>query len=47
MNVKEKYVLEHYEISKEGAVYSPYTKKFLKFREDKDGYLEVTLIYND
>lgn len=47
MNVKEKYVLEHYEISKEGTIYSPYTKKFLKFREDKDGYLEVTLIYND
>lgn len=42
MNVKEKYVLEHYEISKEGTVYSPYTKKFLKFREDKDGIIEYT-----
>lgn len=47
MNIKEKYVLEHYDVTKEGQVYSPYTKKFLKFRKDKDGYLEVTLIYND
>lgn len=28
-------------------IYSPYTKKFLKFREDKDGYFDVSLIYND
>ena len=44
MTEKEKYVLEHYEISKDGKIYSPYTSKYLKFREDKDGYYnaEVT-----
>lgn len=47
MTEKEKYVLEHYEISSDGKVYSPYTKKFLKFRTDKDGYFDVALIYND
>lgn len=47
MNAKEKYVLEHYDISEDGKIYSPYTKKYLKLREDKDGYLETTLIYND
>lgn len=47
MTEKEKYVLEHYEITKDGKVYSPYIKKYLKLREDKDGYFDVTLIYND
>lgn len=47
MTDKEKYVLEHYKITRDGKVYSPYTKKYLKFREDKDGYYDVTLIYND
>lgn len=47
MTEKEKYVIEHYEITKDGKIYSPYTKKYLKFREDKDGYFDVTLIYND
>lgn len=47
MTEKEKYVLEHYEISEDGKVYSPYTCKYLKFREDKDGYYDVPLIYND
>lgn len=46
MTDKEKYVLEHYEISKDGKVYSPYTKKYLKLRKDKDGYFDVALIYN-
>ena len=46
MTEKEKYVLEHYEISKDGKIYSPYTSKYLKFREDKDGYYTVALIYN-
>ena len=47
MNAKEKYVLEHYDIKKDGTIYSPYTNKILKMRSDKDGYLDVTLIYND
>lgn len=47
MTDKEKYVLEHYEISKDGKVYSPYTSRYLKFREDKDGYYDVTLVYNN
>lgn len=46
MTEKEQYVLEHYEISRDGKIYSPYTKRYLKFREDKDGYYDVTLIYN-
>lgn len=46
MTKKEKCVLEHYEIYKDGKIYSPYTSKYLKFREDKDGYYDVSLIYN-
>lgn len=46
MNIKEKFVLDHYEITKDGKVYSPFTKKFLKFRVDKDGYFDVSLVYN-
>lgn len=46
MNDKEKYVLEHYEITKDGKVFSTYTNKYLKYRKDKDGYFDVTLIYN-
>lgn len=47
MTEKEKYVLEHYDISRDGKVYSPYTSRYLKFREDKDGYYDVSLVYND
>lgn len=47
MTEKEKYVIEHYEITTDGKIYSPYTKKFLKFREDRDGYYDATLVYND
>lgn len=47
MNDKERYVLDHYDISKDGKVYSPYTKKFLKYRTDRDGYFDVALIYNE
>ena len=46
MTEKEKFVLNHYEIFRDGRIYSPYTNKFLKFREDKDGYYDVSLIYN-
>lgn len=47
MNDKEKFVLENYEIYPDGRVYSNFTKKFLKFRTDKDGYFDVTLIYDN
>ena len=47
MNEKEKYVLKHYEIYQDGKIFSPITNKFLKFRTDKDGYLDVPLIYNN
>ena len=46
MNDKEKYVLNNYDISRDGRVYSNYTKKFLKYRTDKDGYFDVSLVYN-
>lgn len=46
MTEKEKYVLEHYEITKDGKIYSNFTKKYLKFREDKDGYFDVSLVYD-
>lgn len=35
-----------YQISDEGRVYSAYSKKYLKLRKDKDGYLLVNL-YKD
>ena len=47
MNEKEKYVLDHYNITKEGKVYSNHFKKYLKLRKDKNGYYDVTLIYNN
>lgn len=47
MTDKEKYVLDHYEIREDGKIYSPITKKFLKFRVDKDGYFDVSLKYDD
>lgn len=53
MTEKEKYVLEHYEVAKEGEVFSTlnsnnnFERKELSLREDKDGYLDVTLVYND
>lgn len=46
MNKKERFVLDNYEISKDGKIYSNFTKRFLKFREDKDGYFNVTLVYD-
>jgi len=46
MNIKEQFVLEHYEIYSDGKIFSNYTNKFLKFRTDKDGYFDVTLVYN-
>ena len=46
MNEKEQYVLTHYEIYPDGRVFSQMTNKFLKFRTDKDGYFDVTLVYN-
>lgn len=47
MNDKEKYVLNNYEITRDGKVYSNFTNKFLKFRIDKDGYFDVSLVYNE
>ena len=47
MNAKEKYVIEHYDITKDGKVYSHFYNRFLSLRKDKDGYLEVSLIYDD
>ena len=53
MNEKEKYVLEHYEITETGEVYSSlnsnnnFKRRKLKLREDKDGYYDVGLVYND
>lgn len=46
MNKKERYVLGSYHITRDGRVYSYYTKKFLRPRVDKDGYLDVSLVYN-
>ena len=46
MNEKERYVLEHYKIYQDGRVFSQMTNKFLKFRTDKDGYFDVSLVYN-
>lgn len=47
MTEKEKFVLENYQITKDGKVFSYFTNKYLKFREDKDGYYDVTLVYNN
>ena len=44
MNEKEQFVLKNYDISMDGKVYSKFTKRFLKFRIDKDGYLRCNLI---
>ena len=46
MTDKERFVIENYNIYPDGRIYSPYTNKFLKFRVDKDGYLDVSLIYD-
>lgn len=46
MNGKEKFVLENYSIFSDGRVFSKFTNKFLKFRVDKDGYFDVSLVYN-
>lgn len=46
MTDKEKFVLKNYHITKDGRVFSKFTKKFLKLREDKDGYYDVTLVYD-
>jgi len=53
MNKKEKYVLNKYEITKNGKVFSTlnsnnnFERKELSLREDIDGYLDVGLVYND
>ena len=46
MNEKEKFVLENYDIFENNTIYSKFTNKFLKLRTDKDGYFDVTLVYN-
>lgn len=38
---------DHYFVTKDGKVWSNYSKKFLKQIEDKDGYLEVCLRSSD
>lgn len=53
MTEKEKYVLDNYEITKDGEVYSTlnsnnnYKRKKLSKRVDKDGYFDITLVYNN
>ena len=53
MTEKEKFVLENYIITPNGKVLSNlnsnnnYQYKELKLRSDKDGYLDVTLLYNE
>ena len=53
MNEKERYVLEHYEITEDGQVWSTlnsnnsYQRRCLKQRYDKDGYKDVALVYDN
>lgn len=53
MTDKEKYVLSHYEISSTGQVFSTLSSRTnfqryeLKQRTDKDGYKDVTLVYDN
>ena len=53
MTNKEKYVLEHYLITEDGKIFSNKHTKFnkqyceLKYRVDKNGYLDVSLVYDD
>lgn len=53
MTEKEEFVLSKYEITKDGKVFSSnnsnnnFQRKELKLREDKDGYYDVGLVYND
>lgn len=53
MTDKEKYVLSHYEISSTGQVFSTLSSRTnfqryeLKQRTDKDGYKDVSLVYNN
>lgn len=53
MTKKEEFVLNHYEITKDGRVFSSlnsnnnFQRKELKLRTDKDGYFDVCLVYND
>lgn len=50
MTEKEKYVLDHYEITEDGKVFSclnsnnNFKRRQLKFRTDKDGYFDVSLV---
>lgn len=46
MTDKEKFILKNYEIYQDGRVFSYMTNKFLRFRTDKDGYFDVSLVYN-
>lgn len=53
MTEKERFVLDHYEITKDGRVLSKWHPKFhgeyheLKYRTDKDGYKDVALVYDN
>ena len=52
MTEKEKFVLNHYVITEDGKVFSNMNTRFhdtlteLKYRIDKDGYKDVSLVYN-
>lgn len=49
MTEKEQFVLNTYEITENGEVFSTLrgTRKQLKFRTDKDGYFDTALIYDE
>ena len=53
MTAKEEYIINKYEITEDGKVFSTFNsnnnfqRKELKYREDRDGYLDVGLVYND
>lgn len=53
MTNKERFVLNNYEITKDGKVFSDlncnnnYQRRELSLREDKDGYYDVTLVYDN
>jgi len=46
MTEKEKFVLEHYDVTVDGKIFSHFTHKWLKFRQDKDGYFDLALVYD-
>jgi len=47
MTKEEKFVLDNYEITTDGKIFSHFTNKWLKFSTDKDGYFNVSLVCNN